>query len=109
MATLGKQKSTCWLQVPSMSLYVCIRLSNCENGLNRWMEIEGLEVCGSNGIWKPVKYAKYEQYPQPYLRIRCDEVNNPCEVRYGWGDFVPGNLSSSEGLPLTPFWLQLGK
>lgn len=69
-----------------MSLYVCIRLSNCENGLNRWMEIEGLEVCGS-----------------------CDEVNNPCEVRYGWGDFVPGNLSSSEGLPLTPFWLQLGK
>lgn len=88
---------------------ICILLSNCENGLNRWMEIEGLEVCGSNRIWKPVKYAKYEQYPQPYLRIRCDEVNNPCEVRYGWGDFVPGNLSSSEGLPLTPFWLQLGK
>lgn len=23
---------------------VCIRLSNCENGLNRWMEIEGLPL-----------------------------------------------------------------
>lgn len=84
---------------------ICVRLSNCPNGLDRWMEIEGLEVCGSEGVWNPVSYAYFEY--GGYLRIRCEGVFDPCEVRYGWGDFNPGNLHNAEGLPVTPFWLKL--
>ena len=83
---------------------ICVRLSNCANGLDRWMEIEGLEVCGSEHVWKPVRYAYYESDSRGgYLRIRSEDVFDPTEVRYGWGDFKPGNLHNAEGLPVAPF------
>ena len=87
---------------------VWVELSNCPNGLDRWQEIEGLEVCGSEQIWKPVQYAYFE-YGSNALRIRCEGVFDPSEVRYGWADFKPGNLHNSEGLPVTPFWIKLEK
>ena len=87
---------------------IWIDLSNCPNGLNRWQEIEGLEVCGSEGIFKPVRYAYFE-YEQKALRIRCEGVFDPCEVRYGWADFKPGNLANAEGLPVVPFDIKISK
>ena len=85
---------------------IFVEFSNCDNGLDRWQEIEGLEVCGSEHIFKPVTYAHYEWEPRG-LRIRCEGVWDPCEVRYGWGDFKPGNLHNCEGLPVTPFDIKL--
>ncbi len=94
----------------------CIRLSNdcelgvelthCDNGLNRWREIEGLEVAGSEGIFYPVTFAYFE-WETKILRIRSEFVHDPCEVRYGWGDFKPGNLKNVEGLPVAPFRLKV--
>ena len=87
---------------------VCIRLTNCPNGMNRELEIEGLEACGRDGIWVPVSFAYCEGSPQgAVLRIRSAELNDIREVRYGWGDFNPGNLANAEGLPVTPFWLKV--
>lgn len=83
---------------------IYVELSNCWNGLSRWMEIEGLEVAGSEGIFYPVTYAYFEWEPK-VLRIRSEFVHDPCEVRYGWGDFKPGNLKNCEGMPVSPFWL----
>lgn len=80
-------------------------LSHCDNGLDRWMEIEGLEVAGSEGIFYPVTYAYFE-WEERVLRIRSEFVHDPCEVRYGWGDFRPGNLKNAEGLPVAPFWIK---
>ena len=75
---------------------ICVRLSNCANGLDRWMEIEGLEVCGSEHVWKPVRYAYYESDSRGgYLRIRSEDVFDPTEVRYGWGDFKPAQRRRS--------------
>ena len=89
---------------------ICVKLSNCPNGLDRWQEIEGLEVCGSEQTWKPVSYAYFEQSPSGnYLRLRCEGVFDASEVRYGWGDFNPGNLHNAEGLPVSPFWIKLDK
>ena len=85
-----------------------VELSNCWNGINRWMEIEGLEVAGSEGIFYPVTYAYFE-WDSRVLRIRSEFVHDPCEVRYGWGDFKPGNLKNAEGLPVAPFYLKLEK
>lgn len=87
---------------------IAVELSNTPNGLNRWMEIEGLEVAGSEGVFHPVSYAYFEWEPR-VLRIRSEHVSDPCEVRYGWGDFNPGNLKNAEGLPVTPFWVKLEK
>ncbi len=83
-------------------------LSNCDNGLNRWMEIEGLEVAGSEGVFYPVTYAYFE-WEERVLRIRSEFVHDPCEVRYGWDDFKPGNLKNAEGLPVAPFYVKLKK
>lgn len=85
---------------------VWVELSNCPNGLDRWMEIEGLEVCGSEGVWNKVNYAYFEAGAGA-LRIRAEGVFDPCEVRYCWGDFVPGNLHNCEGLPVAPFDIKI--
>lgn len=82
-----------------------VELSYCDNGISRWMEIEGLEVAGSEGVFYPVTYAYFEWEPKA-LRIRSEFVHDPCEVRYGWGDFKPGNLMNCEGMPVAPFWLK---
>ncbi len=88
------------------SCELAVELTNCPNGLSRWMEIEGLEVAGSEGIFYPVTYAYFE-WGQKGLRVRSEFVHDPCEVRYGWGDFKPGNLKNCEGLPVAPFYLKV--
>ena len=85
---------------------LAVELTNCPNGLSRWMEIEGLEVAGSEGIFYPVTYAYFE-WGQKGLRVKSEFVHDPCEVRYGWGDFKPGNLKNCEGLPVAPFYLKV--
>lgn len=85
---------------------LAVLLTNCEDGLNRWMEIEGLEVAGYDGIFYPVTYAFFEWHPK-VLRVRSEFVHDPCEVRYGWGDFNPGNLKNCQGMPVSPFWVKL--
>ncbi len=85
---------------------VAIYFDNAPNGLNRWRDIEGLEVAGSEGIFVPVSYAYYEWEPKA-LVIRSEFVFDPMVVRYGWGDFCPGNLASCEGLPVAPFLLRV--
>ena len=87
---------------------VGVVLSHCDNGLSRWMEIEGLEVAGSEGVFYPVTYAYFE-WESRILRVRSEFVHDPCEVRYGWGDFKPGNLKNAEGLPVAPFHIKLKK
>lgn len=90
------------------SCEIAVELTDTPNGLNRWMEIEGLEVAGSEGIFYPVTYAYFEWNPK-VLKIRSEYVFDPCEVRYGWGDFKPGNLKNVEGLPVAPFWVKIEK
>ena len=70
------------------------------------MEIEGLEVAGSEGIFYPVTYA-YFVWGENALLVRSEFVPDPCQVRYGWGDFKPGNLKNCEGMPVSPFWLKV--
>lgn len=82
-----------------------LEMSNCPNGFNRWLGIEALEVCGPDGVFKPATYAYYDW--GKFLIIKCDDVPNPCRVRYGWGDFKPGNLKNAEGLPVVPFDISL--
>jgi sialate O-acetylesterase len=76
-------------------------------GLNRSDEIQGLEVAGSDGKFYPVTSAYYDW--DNILKIWSEFVPDPCEVRYGWGDFNPGNLKNVAGLPVAPFYIKLEK
>lgn len=62
-------------------------------------------MAGSEGIFYPVSFAYYEWQPR-MLVVRSEFVHDPQEVRYGWGDYKPGNLASCEGLPVAPFRLK---
>ena len=86
---------------------VGVVLTNCPNGIKRTMEIEGLEVAGWDGIYHPVTYAEFDW--NGTLKIRSEFVREPLWVRYGHGDFKPGNLKNAEGLPVAPFNLKVEK
>ena len=106
VACYSPEAVKCWIMQNSNE--IAVELTHTENGLNRWMEIEGLEVAGSEGIFYPVTYAYFEWEPK-VMKIRSEFVWDPCEVRYGWGDFNPGNLKNVEGMPVAPFWVKIEK
>ena len=83
-----------------------VELTNCRNGLDRWRGVEGLEVAGSDGIFYPTTDA-YLEWDGKTLRLNSVFVQDPCYVRYGWGDFKPGNMKTAEGLPVAPFNLKI--
>ena len=83
-----------------------VELTNCRNGLDRWRGVEGLEVAGSDGIFYPTTDA-YLEWDGKTLRLNSVFVQDPCYVRYGWGDFKPGNMKNAEGLPVAPFNLKI--
>ena len=83
-----------------------LSLSNCPNGLSRYNEIEGLEICGQDGIFLPVNKVQYK-WETRKLKISHPAIKNPVELRYAWGDYRPGNIKNAEGLPLFPFRLKL--
>ncbi len=80
--------------------------SNCPNGIDREQGVEGLEVAGADGVFHPVT-SVYMDWKESNLQIKCEAVEHPVTVRYGWGDFRPGNLHNSEGLPFVPFCLNV--
>ena len=83
-----------------------VKLSNCSNGLDRLAGIEGLEIAGEDGVFHPVTSVVFD-WQKDTMHLKCDEVASPVKARYGWADFKPGNLHSSEGLPVVPFDLSL--
>ncbi len=87
---------------------IAVEIANCPNGMNRWAGIKGLEIAGDDGVFYPVENAYLDWYPR-VMKLKSDSVPQPTQVRYGWGDFNPGNLKSAEGLPVAPFWIKLDK
>ena len=82
-----------------------LEIVNCPHGIDRTQEIEGLEACGPDGVWHKVDRVMY--FRGSMIIPTNDELKEVTEVRYGWADFMPGNIHSIEGLPLVPFWLKL--
>lgn len=85
---------------------IAVRLTNIPNGVDRMEMISALEVRGADGKWVPATSVSSE-WPNDFIVVKCPSVKAPVEVRYGWGDFKPGNLHNSDGLPVSPFWVKL--
>lgn len=87
---------------------IAVNLSNFDNGIDRMHGIEGLEVRSADGPW--VKATDIStHWPDNYIMIHTPDVRKPVAVRYGWGDFKPGNLHNAEGLPVSPFIIELDR
>jgi sialate O-acetylesterase len=63
-------------------------------------EARGFAICGQDRVWH---WAKGKLLGKDQVEVWSDEVATPVAVRYGWADNPVLNLSSNDGLPVTPF------
>lgn len=84
---------------------LCVEFSNCSKGVNRSTGITGLEICLEDGSIIPVERIRFTG--KGIMKVPCAGMDGIKCIRYGWGDFKPGNLKSAEGLPFIPFEMTL--
>lgn len=77
-------------------------------GINRHTGIKALEVQDADGLWHSITEAQYSMFTGGFS-INCEGITDPQAVRYGWGDFNPGNLTDVYGLGFVPFYLEISK
>ncbi|MEK0445476.1 MAG: hypothetical protein RLZZ399_797 [Verrucomicrobiota bacterium] len=63
-------------------------------------EARGFAVCGEDRVWQ---WAKGKVMGTDKVELTCAEVPKPVAVRYAWANNPVCNITSLEGLPLTPF------
>ncbi len=63
-------------------------------------EAHGFAVCGEDKVWH---WAKGTVHGANQVEVWSDQVEKPIAVRYAWADNPVCNLTSKEGLPVTPF------
>jgi sialate O-acetylesterase len=76
---------------------------NCFGSALRAFDVEeaiGFAVCGEDKVWH---WAKGKVLGNDKVELTCEAVAKPIAVRYAWANNPACNLSSQEGLPLTPF------
>jgi sialate O-acetylesterase len=63
-------------------------------------EAIGFAVCGEDKVWH---WAKGKIQGKDKVEVSSADVEKPIAVRYAWADNPVCNLTSQEGLPVTPF------
>jgi sialate O-acetylesterase len=63
-------------------------------------EAVGFAMCGEDRVWH---FAKGKVLGAHTVELESDKVPAPVAVRYAWANNPVCNLTSQEGLPLTPF------
>ncbi|MDE5673866.1 MAG: sialate O-acetylesterase, partial [Muribaculaceae bacterium] len=71
-------------------------------GICRNYQIEGFEVAGAAKVFHPAD-SVWLHWQTNEMVVSSKEVPEPIAVRYGWKDFLPGNLHGGNYLPLIPF------
>ncbi len=86
---------------------VHIHLNDDYGAINRFEGITGFEVAGADKVFYPAESVHFWRpgggYWDETIKISCPEVKNPVAVRYGFRNFLLGNLKNAAGLPLFPF------
>ena len=80
---------------------VRLQFKNVGNGL--YVEgdsINGLEIAGEDKVFYP---AKGQPSPNGQMIVSSDKVANPVAERYGFTDWVQGNVFNTFGFPLSSF------
>ena len=63
-------------------------------------ELKGFAICGEDQKWT---WAEAKFTGKDNIEVTAKDVPSPIAVRYAWSDNPICNLTSAEGLPLTPF------
>ena len=80
---------------------VKVIMSGAPNGYDRTHMIEGLEVVDAAGKVHRITDITHDW--QGNFLVDVKAITDPREVRYCWGDFIPGNLHNVEANPAAPF------
>ena len=78
---------------------VILSLSNCKQGFNRFDDIQGFEICGTDKHYYPA----HASVNGTDIVLSAPKVRQPVAVRYCFRNFQLGNLTNIGGLPLIPF------
>jgi sialate O-acetylesterase len=79
---------------------VTLRFDNAVNGLTSFGKpIQNFEVAGADQVFYPAEARILGEG----IRVTSEKVKEPVAVRYGYKDWVEGEVYNTEGLPLAPF------
>lgn len=83
---------------------IFVEFDNCPEGIGRIDGIRTLEVRFGDGQWSEVTSCNFN-VGERRMELITDlpSSGGKLQVRYGWGDFRPGNLFNNQGLPFVPF------
>lgn len=79
-----------------------VAIDSPSDGICRNYMIEGFEIAGPDKIFHPAD-SVWLHWQTNEMVVSSKKVPNPVAVRYGWRDFMPGNLHAGNYLPLIPF------
>lgn len=80
-----------------------LSFDHAESGLktdNNGIQVDGFELAGPDRVFHA---ARARVNRNGTVTVWCDQVPEPKEVRYAFGNCVPGNLFNGDGLPASPF------
>ena len=66
-------------------------------------KINGFEIAGEDKIFHPASVSIMYGKNVSKLTITSDKVKKPVAVRYGWKNYLKGNLYNTKGLPASSF------
>jgi sialate O-acetylesterase len=79
---------------------VTLHFDNALNGLTSFGKpIINFEVAGADQVFYPAD----ARILGDGIRVSSEKVKEPVAVRYGYKDWVEGEVFNTEGLPLAPF------
>ncbi len=81
---------------------VWVAIDSPSDGICRNYDIEGFEVAGPDKIFHPADSVWLDWRANEFV-VSSKEVPEPVAARYGWRDFLPGNVHAGNYLPLVPF------
>lgn len=81
---------------------VWVAIDSPSDGICRNYDIEGFEVAGADKVFHPAD-SVWLHWQTNEMVVSSKDVPVPVAVRYGWRDFLPGNLHGGNYLPLIPF------
>lgn len=81
---------------------VWVAIDSPSDGICRNYDIEGFEVAGADKVFHPADSVWLNWQTNEFV-VSSKDVPEPVAVRYGWRDFLPGNVHAGNYLPLIPF------
>ncbi len=79
---------------------IILSFNNAEDGFNRLDEMKGFEIAGKDKKFYP---AEAKMINNNQIEVFSKKVTNPVAVRYGFKNYMPGNVKDLRELPLYPF------